>query len=142
MIGLKLIKRFWVLVISPLGYFFGINVPKLVSQDKNISWQVSGKWYHPRNVWSLPSKLELVIWRHVDYVSKSSIIFRWILICLIFSCRDMQDYYMLFGIFTADTGLYSMSVFFIPCADFHPCQRGILRYFSFFWIDVHMNDAI
>ena len=38
-----------------------------------------------------------------------SIIFRGILICVIFRPRDMQQYYMLFGIFTRDTGSYSMS---------------------------------
>jgi len=66
-----------------------------------------------KNVWSLRSKLELVIWRHVDYVPKSSTTFRGILICLIFSCRDMQEYYMLFGIFTC-----LFSLFLVPISNF------------------------
>jgi hypothetical protein len=37
--------------------------------------------------------------------------FRGILICVIFRPRDMQEYYMLFGIFARDTGLCSLSVF-------------------------------
>jgi hypothetical protein len=48
---------------------------------------------------SLRSKLEVFIWRHVVYVPKSSRTFREILICVIFRPRDMQEYYMLFGIF-------------------------------------------
>jgi hypothetical protein len=32
--------------------------------------------------------------------------------------RDMQEYYMLFGIFARDVGLYSLSVFYIAWADF------------------------
>ena len=100
-----------------MASFIWTSIQKKEKYRKIPLWQ-GGVHEAKKNVWSLPSKLELVIWRHVDYVSKSSITFRWILICLIFSCRDMQDYYMLFGIFTADTGLYSMSVFFILCADF------------------------
>jgi hypothetical protein len=42
---------------------------------------------------------------------KSSTTFRGILICVIFRPRDMQEYYMLFGIFARDTGLCSLSVF-------------------------------
>ena len=60
---------------------------------------------------SLRSKLEVFIWRHVVYVPKSSTTFRGILICVIFRPRDMQEYYMLFGIFARDTGLCSLSVF-------------------------------
>jgi hypothetical protein len=51
---------------------------------------------------SLCSKLEVFIWRHVAYVPKSSTTFRGILICMIFRPRDMQEYYMLFGIFARD----------------------------------------
>ena len=71
-----------------------------------------------KKVWSLRSKLEVFIWRPVVYVLKSSTTFRGILICVIFRPRDMQEYYLLFGIFTGDTGLYSLSVFYIPWADF------------------------
>jgi hypothetical protein len=60
---------------------------------------------------SLRSKLEVFIWRHVVYVPKSSTTFRGILICVVFRPRDMQEYYMLFGIFARDTGLCSLSVF-------------------------------
>jgi hypothetical protein len=67
---------------------------------------------------SLCSKLEVFIWRHVVYVTKSSTIFRGILICVIFRPRDMREYYMLFGIFARDVGLYSLSVFYIALADF------------------------
>ena len=67
---------------------------------------------------SLCSKLEVFIWRHVVYVPKSSTIFRGILICVIFRPRDMREYYMLFGIFARDVGLYSLSVFYIALADF------------------------
>ena len=67
---------------------------------------------------SLCSKLEVFIWRHVVYVPKSSTIFRGILICVIFWPRDMREYYMLFGIFARDVGLYSLSVFYIALADF------------------------
>jgi hypothetical protein len=35
--------------------------------------------------------------------------FRGILICVIFRQRDMQELYMLFGIFTGEMGLYSRS---------------------------------
>ena len=75
-------------------------------------------WTKPKNVWSLRSKLEVFIWRHVVYVPKSSKTFRGILICVIFRPRDMQEYYMLFGIFTRDTNLYSLSVFYIAWTDF------------------------
>jgi hypothetical protein len=34
------------------------------------------------------------------------------------STRDMQEYYMLFGIFAKDVGLYFLSVFYIALADF------------------------
>ena len=67
---------------------------------------------------SLRSKLEVFIWRHVVYVPKSSTTFRGILICVIFRPRDMQEYYMLFGIFTRDANLYSLSVFYIAWTDF------------------------
>jgi hypothetical protein len=67
---------------------------------------------------SLRSKLEVFIWRHVVYMPKSSTTFGGILICSIFRPRDMQEYYMLFGIFTRDVGLYSLSVFYITWTDF------------------------
>jgi hypothetical protein len=67
---------------------------------------------------SLCSKLEVFIWRHVVYVPKSSTTFREILICVIFRPSDMQEYYMLFGIFARDVGLYSLSVFYIAWSDF------------------------
>ena len=67
---------------------------------------------------SLCSKLEVFIWRHVVYVPKLSTTFRGILICVIFRHRDMQEYYMLFGIFAKDVGLYFLSVFYIAWADF------------------------
>ena len=67
---------------------------------------------------SLRSKLEVFIWCHVVYMTKSSTTFCGILICAIFRPRDMQEYYMLFGIFARDTGLYSLSVFYIAWADF------------------------
>ena len=44
---------------------------------------------------------------------KSSTTFCGILICVIFRPNDMQEYYTLFGIFARDTGLYSLSVFYI-----------------------------
>ena len=56
---------------------------------------------------SLCSKLEVFIWRHIVYVPKSSTAFRGILICVIFRPWDIQEYYMLFGIFAMDVGLYS-----------------------------------
>jgi hypothetical protein len=43
-------------------------------------------------------------------VSKSSTTFRGILIGVIFRPMDMQEYYMLFGIFARDVGLYSLSL--------------------------------
>jgi hypothetical protein len=58
---------------------------------------------------SLRSKLELFIWRHVVYVPKSSTTFRGILICVIFRPRDMQEYYMLFGIRVHVPCLFSIS---------------------------------
>ena len=67
---------------------------------------------------SLCSKLEVFIWRHVVYVPKLSTTFRGILICVIFRPRDMQEYYMLLGIFAKDVGLYFLSVFYIAWADF------------------------
>ena len=67
---------------------------------------------------SLCSKLEVFIWRHVVYVPKLLITFRGILFCVIFRPRDMQEYYMLFGIFARDVGLYFLSVFYIAWADF------------------------
>ena len=67
---------------------------------------------------SLCSKLDVFIWRHVVYVPKSSTTFRGILICVIFRPRDMQEYYMSFGIFARDVCLYSLSVFYIVWADF------------------------
>jgi hypothetical protein len=67
---------------------------------------------------SLCSKLEIFIWCHVAYVPKSFTTFRGILIRVIFRPRDMQEYYMLFGIFATDVGLYSLSVFYIACAEF------------------------
>jgi hypothetical protein len=67
---------------------------------------------------SLRSKLEVFIWHHVIYVPKSSTTFRGILICVIFRLRDMQEYYMLFRIFAKDTGLCSLSVFYITWVDF------------------------
>ena len=63
-------------------------------------------------------KKKVFIWRHVVYVPKSSTTFRGILICVIFRPRDMQEYYMLSGIFARDMGLYSLSVFYIAWADF------------------------
>jgi hypothetical protein len=54
------------------------------------------------------------IWRHVVYVTT----FGGILTCSIFRPRDMQEYYMLFGIFARDSSLYSLSVLFIAWADF------------------------
>jgi hypothetical protein len=63
-------------------------------------------------------KLEVFIWRHVVYMPKLSTTFRRILICVIFRPRDMQEYYMLFGIFAKDVGLYFLSVFYIAWADF------------------------
>ena len=67
---------------------------------------------------SLRCKLEVFTWRHVVYVPKSSTIFRGILICVIFRHRVMQEYYMLFGIFARDTGLCSLSVFYITWVNF------------------------
>jgi hypothetical protein len=67
---------------------------------------------------SLCSKLEVFIWRHVVYVPKLSTTFHGILICVIFRPTDMQEYYMLFGIFARDVGLYFLSVFYIAWADF------------------------
>jgi hypothetical protein len=67
---------------------------------------------------SLRSKLEVFIWPHVVYVPKLSTTFRGILICVIFRPSDMQEYYMLFGIFANDVGLYFLSVFYIAWADF------------------------
>ena len=67
---------------------------------------------------SLCSKLEVFIWRHVVYMPKLSTTFRGILICVIFRPRDMQEYYMLFGIFAKDVGLYFLSVFYIAWANF------------------------
>jgi hypothetical protein len=66
---------------------------------------------------SLCSKLEVFIWRHAVYVPKLSTTFRGILICLVFKPRDMQEYYMLFGIFATDMGLYFLSVCYIAWAD-------------------------
>jgi hypothetical protein len=63
------------------------------------------------------TKKKVFIWRHVVYVPKSSTTFRGILICVIFRPRDMQEYYMLSGIFARDVGLYSLSVFYIAWAD-------------------------
>ena len=63
-------------------------------------------------------KLEVFIWHHVVYVPKLSTTFGRILICVIFRPRDMQEYYMLFGIFAKDVGLYFLSVFYIAWADF------------------------
>jgi len=59
-----------------------------------------------------------ILIRHVVYVPKSSTTFRGILICVIFRPRDMQEYYMSFGIFARYVGLYSLSVFYIGRADF------------------------
>jgi hypothetical protein len=59
------------------------------------------------------AKNEVFIWRHVVYVPKSSTTFRGILICVIFRPRDMQKYYMLFGIFASDVCLYSLEVEFV-----------------------------
>ena len=67
---------------------------------------------------SLCSKLKVFIWRHVVYVPKLCTTFCRILICVIFRPRDMQEYYMLFGIFAKDVGLYFLSVFYIAWADF------------------------
>ena len=67
---------------------------------------------------SLRSKLEVFIWRHVVYVPKSSTTFRGILICVIFRPRDMQEYYMLFRIFSRDTDWCSLSVFYIAWVEF------------------------
>ena len=67
---------------------------------------------------SLCSKLEVFIWRHVIYVPKLSTTFRGILICVIFRPRDMQEYYILLGIFAKEVGLYFLSVFYIAWADF------------------------
>jgi hypothetical protein len=67
---------------------------------------------------SLCSKLEVLIWRHVVYLPKLLTTFRGILICVMFRPRDMQEYYMLFGIFARDVCLYSLSVFYIAWADF------------------------
>jgi hypothetical protein len=53
------------------------------------------------------------IWRHVVYVTT----FGGILTCSLFRPRDMQEYYMLFGIFARDSSLYSLSVLFIAWAD-------------------------
>jgi hypothetical protein len=55
---------------------------------------------------------------NVVYVPKSSTTFGGILICSIFRPRDMQEYYMLFGIFAKDVGLYSLSVSYITWTDF------------------------
>ena len=71
---------------------------------------------------SLCSKLEVFIWRHVIYVPKLSTTFRGILICVIFRPRNMQEYYMLFGIFAKDVGFIfllisntRMFVYFVYC---------------------------
>jgi hypothetical protein len=63
-------------------------------------------------------KKKVFIWRHVVYVPKSSTTFRGILICVICRPSDMQEYYMLSGIFEKDVGLYFLSVFYITWADF------------------------
>ena len=62
---------------------------------------------------SLCSKLEVFIRRHVFYVPKLLTTFRGILICVICRPSDMQEYYMLSGIFEKDVGLYFLSVFYI-----------------------------
>jgi hypothetical protein len=50
--------------------------------------------------------------------------FHGFVICVIFRPRDLQEYYMLFGIFARDTSLYSLSVFYIASADFqYECQH-------------------
>jgi hypothetical protein len=72
----------------------------------------------PKTSGSLCSKLEVFIWRHAVYLPKLSTTFRGILICVIFRPRDMQESYMLFGIFAKDVGLYFLSVFYIAWADF------------------------
>jgi hypothetical protein len=79
-------------------------------------WQ--GGVNEAKKVWSLCFILEVFIWRPVVYVPKSSTTFHGILICVIFRPRDMQEYYMLFGIFTGDTGSYSLSVFYILLSRF------------------------
>jgi hypothetical protein len=72
---------------------------------------------------SLYSKLEVFIWRHVVYVPKLSTTFRGILICVIFRPSDMQEYYMLFGIFAKDVGLYFTVCFLYRLSRFpiHKC---------------------
>jgi hypothetical protein len=65
----------------------------------------------------LCSKLEVFIWNHVVYTC-AKIVNNGILICVIFRPRDMQEYYMLFVIFTRNVGLYPLSVFYIAWADF------------------------
>ena len=90
------------------------------SKERENTTNSTSTWMRTRSQQtsgSLCSKLEVFIWRHVVYVPKSLTI-HGILICVIFKPSDMQQYYMLFGIFARDVGLYSLSVFYIAWADF------------------------
>jgi hypothetical protein len=86
----------------------------------NIKFKRKGKYckFHldvAKNVWSLCSKLEVFISRHVVYVPMSSTTFRGILIYVIFRSRDMQECY---------SGSSQEILVYIPCLfSIYPLSR-------------------
>jgi hypothetical protein len=70
--------------------------------------------------------------------------FHGFVICVIFRPRDLQEYYMLFGIFARDTSLYSLSVFYIAWADFqytHFYLFCVLHHWAFLTREYHGTAA-
>ena len=97
-------------------YLSFMNINSKERENTTNSTSTRRRTRNQKTSGSICSKLEVFIWRHVLFVPKSSTTFRGILICVIFRPRDMQEYYMLFGIFARDVGLYSLSVFYIAWA--------------------------
>jgi hypothetical protein len=82
-----------------------------------------------QKAWSLRFTLKVFIWRHVVYVPKSSTTFRGILICVIVRSRDMQEYILMFILYSdlliLNTSFLSwtlMFIYFVYCIIGHLLQ--------------------
>ena len=96
----------------------------------------------PNNVWSFHFKLEVFIWRHVVYASKSFNIIRGILICVIVRSRDVQKYivyvqyciimeitYCIWNCIHVDFQITTISVFKVMSSNLVHCELySIQRY--------------
>jgi hypothetical protein len=77
-----------IIKIPTLQTYFSLTFIKIEAYSKSKK----------KNVSSLRFRLKVFIWRHVVYVLKSSTALRGILICVIYTLTDMQEYFFMSSI--------------------------------------------